>query len=61
MAPQIYQAAPKWRSNNYLAPICLRSWSNLTPKMPPEAPLVTFFMICEEMWVFSGFILNDFQ
>lgn len=37
------------------------SWNNPAPEMPPEALLITCFMIVEESWYLSDFMSNDFK
>ena len=38
-----------------------RSWNNLAPEPPREAPWVRLFRIFEECWILSGPVLNDLQ
>ena len=63
-APKWHQKSTKWRQmeqKSISGSSFWRSRNKLAPETPPEALLVTFFMIFEEIWNLSDLIFNDFQ
>jgi hypothetical protein len=60
-APIIRQETPKCNSENSPAANLSQTWNRPAPERPPEASLVTLFLIFKRFWNLPDLVLNDSQ